>query len=36
LGYSQASTFIASFKRVMGLTPGAYTPQMAETLYRVS
>lgn len=24
LGYAQSSTFIASFKRVMGMTPGAY------------
>jgi AraC-like DNA-binding protein len=27
LGYSQASTFIASFKRVMGTTPGTYAPK---------
>lgn len=26
LGYSHPSTFIASFKRVMGVTPGAYNP----------
>ncbi|MFF2051097.1 helix-turn-helix domain-containing protein [Leifsonia sp. NPDC058194] len=25
LGYAQASTFIAAFRRVMGTTPGAYT-----------
>jgi AraC-like DNA-binding protein len=27
LGYAQPSTFIASFKRVVGLTPGAYLAQ---------
>ena len=27
LGYSQPSTFITSFKRVMGTTPGAYAPE---------
>lgn len=28
LGYSQPSTFIASFKRVMGTTPGAYAARV--------
>lgn len=36
LGYTQPSTFIASFKRVMGTTPGAYASLLTESLYRVS
>lgn len=30
LGYAQPSTFIASFKRVMGTTPGAFAPGTLE------
>ncbi|WEK61547.1 MAG: helix-turn-helix transcriptional regulator [Candidatus Microbacterium colombiense] len=29
MGYAQSSTFIASFKRVMGVTPGAYLASIA-------
>lgn len=37
MGYAQPSTFIASFKRVMGVTPGAYLRSgLSETPYRVS
>lgn len=36
LGYSQPSAFIAAFKRVMGLTPGAYNREVSETLHPVS
>lgn len=31
MGYAQSSTFIASFKRVMGTTPGAYLASTAST-----
>lgn len=30
LGYAQPSTFIASFRRVMGTTPGAYVDMADE------
>lgn len=36
LGYAQTSTFIASFKRVMGTTPGAYRSAVSETPHSVS
>lgn len=31
LGYAQPSTFIASFKRVMGITPGVYQARQRDT-----
>ncbi|MDA3148174.1 helix-turn-helix domain-containing protein [Leucobacter sp. UCMA 4100] len=36
LGFSQPSTFIASFKRVLGTTPGSYTSTVSDSPHSLS